>query len=91
MERPHVNNMRACIGQCCDASSCDLAFMFGTRCYSVTCKSEKDCQAVLAKPTNLHPRISYMTRISSGNSDGKIVRVGSGAVFLRSILSVECP
>ncbi|KAK3699402.1 hypothetical protein QZH41_018563 [Actinostola sp. cb2023] len=70
VERPHVNNMRACIGQCCDASSCDLAFMFGTRCYSVTCKSEKDCQAVLAKPTNLHPRISYMTRISSGNSDG---------------------
>ncbi|XP_031554877.1 uncharacterized protein LOC116291804 isoform X2 [Actinia tenebrosa] len=68
-ERPHVNTMRKCIRECCDADSCDLAFMFGDRCYSVTCKSEKSCQAVLAKPTSLKPRISYMSR-TSPNNDG---------------------
>lgn len=54
--------MRECIGKCCDDTSCDLAFMFGDHCYSVECQSEKLCQAVLAKPSHLEPRVSYVAR-----------------------------
>ena len=54
--------MRECIGKCCDDASCDLAFMFGEHCYSVECQSEKLCQAVLAKPSHLEPKVSYVAR-----------------------------
>ena len=36
--------------------------MFGDSCYSVECRNEKLCQAVLAKPSRLEPKISYITR-----------------------------
>jgi len=68
VERPYAKTMRKCIAECCDAVSCDLAFMFGDRCYSVTCETEKACQAVLAKPTNLYPRIAYMSKSTPANS-----------------------
>ncbi|XP_015765053.1 PREDICTED: uncharacterized protein LOC107343965 [Acropora digitifera] len=61
-ERPGVLSMRDCIGRCCNDKTCDLAFMFGDSCYSVECKNEKLCQAVLAKPTHLEPKVSYVTR-----------------------------
>ncbi|PFX33592.1 Tolloid-like protein 1 [Stylophora pistillata] len=61
-ERPGVLSMRECIGKCCDDTSCDLAFMFGDHCYSVECQSEKLCQAVLAKPSHLEPKVSYVSR-----------------------------
>lgn len=54
--------MRECIEKCCDDASCDLAFMFGDHCYSVQCQNEKLCQAVLAKPSHLEPKVSYVTR-----------------------------
>ena len=54
--------MRDCIGRCCDDMSCDLAFMFGAHCYSVQCQNEKLCQAVLAKPSQLEPKVSYVSR-----------------------------
>nr|XP_058966247.1 uncharacterized protein LOC131792849 [Pocillopora verrucosa] len=61
-ERSGVLSMRDCIGKCCDDTSCDLAFMFGDHCYSVECQSEKLCQAVLAKPSHLEPKVSYVSR-----------------------------
>lgn len=61
-ERPGTLSMRDCIGKCCGDVACDLAFMFGDSCYSVECKSEKLCQAVLAKPSHLEPKISYVSR-----------------------------
>jgi len=61
-ERIGILSMRECIGKCCDDASCDLAFMFGDHCYSVQCQSEKLCQAVLAKPSHLEPKVSYVTR-----------------------------
>ena len=82
VERPQVQNMRECISSCCDSQTCDLAFMFGQRCYSVVCNSETLCQAVLAKPSSLEPRISYVSRTyvdtsaSSGKRANKKVELG---------------
>eukprot|EP00794_Sanderia_malayensis_P011221 gene11221-12400_t len=53
---------RECVGKCCDQKSCDLAFMFADLCYSVKCRSDDDCQAVVAKPSNLSPKVSFVTR-----------------------------
>ncbi|XP_065055660.1 uncharacterized protein LOC135684164 isoform X2 [Rhopilema esculentum] len=53
---------RECIGKCCEKKSCDLAFMFADLCYSVECKNEQDCQAVVAKPSRLDPKISFVSR-----------------------------
>ena len=61
-ERVGALTMRDCIGKCCDDTTCDLAFMFGESCYSVECRNEKLCQAVLAKPSQLEPKVSYVTR-----------------------------
>ena len=47
---------------CCDSKACDLAFMFGQKCYSVTCMNEKLCQAVVAKPSPLKPMLSYVVK-----------------------------
>ena len=53
---------RECIGKCCDRKSCDLAFMFADLCYSVECKKEDECQAVVAKPSSLDPKVAYVSR-----------------------------
>lgn len=68
-ERLGAQTMRDCIGHCCDDVTCDLAFMFGTRCYSVACENENVCQAVMAKPTKLEPSISYVSRGLVQNRD----------------------
>ncbi|EDO46077.1 predicted protein [Nematostella vectensis] len=75
-EQTDVRSMRDCVSKCCDESSCDLAFMFGERCYSVTCQSEKLCQAVMAKPTNLQPKISYLSKNYGGDRGISLAETG---------------
>ena len=53
---------RECIGKCCNRKACDLSFMFADLCYSVKCKSDDDCQSVVAKASNLDPKVAYVTR-----------------------------
>lgn len=79
--------MRDCIGKCCDDTTCDLAFMFGDSCYSVECRSERLCQAVLAKPSNLEPKVSYVTR---GYFDDKDKGMGRKA-YIKKLLNDRYP
>jgi len=55
-------SMRSCVGKCCDTPLCDVAFMFSDKCYAVGCYDESQCQAVLAKPSSLNPKLAYVTK-----------------------------
>ncbi|XP_065644691.1 uncharacterized protein LOC100203833 isoform X36 [Hydra vulgaris] len=55
-------NMRECVSKCCDTPLCDVAFMFSDKCYAVGCFDEASCQAVIAKPSNLNPKLAYVTK-----------------------------
>lgn len=91
---------RECIDKCCKKKSCDLAFMFADLCYSVECKNEDDCQAVVAKPSNLSPKVSFVSRTPK-YSDRKFfifaifhehssiyVFIHGNGVFMRSGISI---
>ena len=58
-------SMRTCVGKCCDTPLCDVAFMFSDKCYAVGCYDESQCQAVLAKPSTLNPKLAYVTKYRS--------------------------
>ena len=55
-------DMRSCVGRCCNTPLCDVAFMFSDKCYAVGCFNEADCQAVVAKPSALSPKLAYVSK-----------------------------
>ena len=57
--------MRDCVGKCCDTPLCDVAFMFSDKCYAVGCYDESLCQAVVAKPSSLEPKLAYVSKFRS--------------------------
>ena len=60
--------MRECVGRCCNTPLCDVAFMFSDKCYAVGCYDESKCQAVLAKPSSLNPKLAYVSKYRGGSS-----------------------
>lgn len=60
---------------CCDSKDCDLAYMVGRKCYSVSCSSKEDCRPVSVKASKKTPLISAMVmkvepKEETGNSFG---------------------
>ena len=62
--------MRSCVGRCCNTPLCDVAFMFSDKCYAVGCFNEADCQAVVAKPSALNPKLAYVSKTRGGSGVG---------------------
>jgi hypothetical protein len=60
-----VPEMEVCKKQCCDEQKCDVALVAKQVCYLVSCDNEVLCRPVLAKSTDLHPQIAYITRTVS--------------------------
>lgn len=76
-----VKSMDTCIQQCCQDSTCDVAFMPGTTCYTVKCYSEFSCQSIPALPTNLPVggiQISHIIRNGGKGDDLDEFRKTSG-------------
>lgn len=59
-DRGKVPNMRACVEICCISKSCDVAFLLKNNCFSVTCFSEKLCEAVKARSSIYSPKLVYI-------------------------------
>ena len=57
--------MEVCKKQCCNEQKCDVALVAKQVCYLVSCDNEVLCRPVLAKSTDLHPQIAYITRTVS--------------------------
>lgn len=61
----YLRDMQTCIDACCQDQKCDVAFMPGHVCYSVSCFSEKLCESIPAVPStaaNKSVRISHVVR-----------------------------
>ena len=62
-EANHVHDMDLCTRHCCLKGDCDLAFMIRDSCYLVKCGNEMLCKTKKARPSNMNPRISFVTRL----------------------------
>lgn len=61
----YLRDMQTCVDACCQDQKCDVAFMPGHVCYSVSCFSEKLCESIPAVPSiaaNRSVRISHVVR-----------------------------
>lgn len=61
----YLRDMQTCIDACCQDEKCDVAFMPGHVCYSVSCFSAKLCESIPAIPSiaaNRSVRISHVVR-----------------------------
>ena len=61
----YLRDMQTCIDACCQDEKCDVAFMPGHVCYSVSCFSTKLCESIPAVPSiaaNRSVRISHVVR-----------------------------
>ena len=68
--------MRECVGRCCNTPLCDVAFMFSDKCYAVGCFNEADCQAVVAKPSALNPKLAYVSKFRGTNTAQSLLTDG---------------
>ena len=76
-----VNNMNTCIDECCQDETCNVAFMPGTTCYTVSCYSEKLCESIPAIPSNFAVggvQISHIIRNGGKGDDVDEFRKHSG-------------
>lgn len=62
-----VHNMDECVKYCCTDEACNLALMLNFTCYTLHCKSKEFCEVKSAHPSSLHPRLSFVTRITLPN------------------------
>ena len=79
----HAKTLEQCKSACCRRHGCDVAYMKGSRCYSVDCKDEKSCLWVDASDRSEPIKLVYITHtdvkahLSKGTLNNKlcIVRV----------------
>lgn len=74
-------NMNTCIDECCQDETCNVAFMPGTVCYTVSCYSDALCESIPAIPSNLAVggvQISHIIRNGGKGDDVDEFRKHSG-------------
>ena len=85
-----VNNISACVDNCCHATKCDVAFMIMKRCFLVTCYSSSLCQSVPAR------NLDYLTEMVHVERDetavvrdllARLVQPSPPTVMLKSVLT----
>lgn len=81
MDKGSVANISQCISACGRQPDCDLAFMLGTQCYAVSCKSELLCSTKPAYSAFYNPAIVFVT-------NRKIFSVGMKNLFF-SVINVK--
>ena len=57
-----VSRDAECISRCCEADTCDVAFMLLGHCFLVQCRSKKLCESVPAKDVADKPRVVYVQK-----------------------------
>ena len=57
-----AKSMKDCILHCCEdkTKKCNLAFMLGTSCYSITCKTKELCDTIPAPPSGFNPQLAIV-------------------------------
>ena len=70
-----VKGMDACQDICCKDKKCNVAFMLGKTCYSVTCKNKDLCEHTKAPPTDYNPQLAYVRKMEESTKEGECIWV----------------
>ena len=66
-----VVGMDDCQRVCCEDKKCNVAFMLGKTCYSVTCKTKDLCEHTKAPPTDYNPQLAYVRKMEAPAEKGE--------------------
>ena len=69
--------MKDCLGKCCSANKCDLAYLIDSDCYAVKCFSPELCKVTSEPPKNGRVEISAVYK-----SERKPMKRGKKIVVL---------
>lgn len=85
-----IGNAEECIDLCCEDKQCDVAFMIGKTCYTVSCITFQKCRMVPAsKNAKLTSKLAYVVKKSDKEKDTKLNIVRQHEVYLRQQLAKE--
>ena len=69
-----IGDMRMCVDLCCKDKKCDVAFMIGKTCYTISCSSFDFCQMVPAtKQVSMSSQLAYVIKKKSAGSKKKLL------------------
>ncbi len=83
-----IGDMRMCVDLCCKDKKCDVAFMVGKTCYTISCSSFDFCQMVpSSKQPNLSTQLAYVIKRRSADSKKKLLISQNHEKFLNHQIS----
>ena len=69
-----IGDMRMCVDLCCKDKKCDVAFMVGKTCYTISCSSFDFCQMVPStKSRSLITQLAYVIKKQDSGSEKKLL------------------
>eukprot|EP00795_Rhopilema_esculentum_P013425 gene13425-4294_t len=69
-----IGDMRMCVDLCCKDKKCDVAFMVGKTCYTISCSSFDFCQMTKASKTQrLTTQLAYVIKKRSSEGEKKLL------------------
>lgn len=69
-----IGDMRMCVGLCCKDKKCDVAFMVGRTCYTISCSSFDFCQMVPStKSQILTTQLAYVIKKRDTGGEQKLL------------------
>ena len=69
-----IGDMRMCVDLCCKDKKCDVAFMVGKTCYTISCSSFDFCQMVPAtKSRSLITQLAYVIKKRDAGGEEKLI------------------
>ena len=75
----NIKNINTCISKCCALNAnCDVAYMEGEKCYTISCFKKGLCMAVDKQPNDQAPVIAYMDHYINKAEEGSDVENDQG-------------
>lgn len=69
----NIGKMEECVDLCCEDKQCDVAFMVGETCYTVSCYVFEKCRMIPAsKHAKLTSKLAYVIKKSDKEKDNKL-------------------
>lgn len=64
----NISNVRTCAENCCNSTSCDVAYMVENICFLVKCRDESSCEPVYLHNFEYPSSLVYITKKNTGKA-----------------------
>ena len=82
-----IKDMTHCTEMCCSRKDCDVAYMEGGKCYTISCFKKDLCMAVDHRPSDVSPLISYMDHFLNQPEEIETDKeIGTGMLYHKHFL-----